>query len=219
MKCLQCQHKKALLPHMYPTFCSSECLEKFAMVYVRNIYAKCEAHNHWYEAGFGCEACGKEATPEQYVELKEALIMCSEVQEATIYIVIGSSGKYQLDSRWAVAAFLNKDEAHNWCGKCSEFGMFVSRMETYAQKERESLKPGQQIQWDWAVRGSLEENKEWKRELLDKGFSHTEIEERRAQEVSWMLNPYDPFIPEQSGLFVSYFVVYVPLNPKPPLIL
>jgi len=138
------------------------------------------------------------------------------------YMVIGSSGKWELDDRWPVASFTSRQKAEEWKERCEYYWKWIEENRAEALEEEKKKRVGTGIddydnpraqlfsQWRWAILGTEQDQLRQLSEDFGENFSswkdferfyHTvPLEEREArldrdkQEVGWMLSPYDPHL-------------------------
>lgn len=134
------------------------------------------------------------------------------------FVVIGSSGEYELYNRWIVAVFDEASLAKEWCARCNEYAEFITRMENEAFEEsaRDNLKQDKWPQYEWAMKGSRAENKRWEEEMKAQGMGWGEICVLREKEIAWALNPLDPYVTDYNAMSLEYKVVTIPFNPTTP---
>ena len=152
------------------------------------------------------------------------------------YIVMGSSGKHELDNRWIVASFTSRAKADEWCDRCNYYGEWVARMEEEAFGEQNQIDRERNsdnidwsdddavdalplAQWEWAVQGTFIQQKERMVEVLGEDFSDNQYRDFISKEwtdMGWMLNPYDPQIYPNLSMSIRYEVIEVEEDPPLP---
>lgn len=149
-----------------------------------------------------------------------------------MHVVLGSSGKHELFTKWVVAVFEDGIDAIRWCEKCNEYGQWLSRMTEEAGHEKarydrylyedpdvseeEMWASRKGAQFCWAIDGSPGQMEEWEEEF-EAAHPGGEWFYYHRRELSLMLNPYDEQVyHSRHETKIKYKVVRAILNPDIP---
>jgi hypothetical protein len=108
-----------------------------------------------------------------------------------IYVIVGTSGKWELHDRWLVKAFSTREAAEKYAAECQVYGDWVSQ---FYEKRGETDYDSCMAYYLWGDLGEQERDYESEEGNVDKEFT------RYKHDVGWSLNPLDPKIDACNGI-------------------